>query len=98
MHNAMRSHSNALLAEQPLARNVDLRDLPFYVTLFILLLCKPHVEYKNTDNDWNHIRPASLDLKLTCQGKQKTDHLTISVEVMDCSTARSTLKTVNLSF
>ena len=30
--------------------------------LFILLLCKTHVEYKNTDNDWNHIRPASLDL------------------------------------
>ena len=33
-----------------------------FIYLFILLLCKPHVEYKNTDNDWNHIRPASLDL------------------------------------
>jgi len=30
--------------------------------LFILLLCKPHAEYKNTDNDWNHLRPASFNL------------------------------------
>ena len=30
--------------------------------LIYLLLCKPHVEYKITDNDWNHIRPVSLDL------------------------------------
>ena len=37
-------------------------DFIYFIYLFILLLCKPHVEYKNTDNDWNHIRPASLDL------------------------------------
>ena len=32
-----------------------------FIYFAILLLCKPHVEYKNTD-DWNHIRPASLEL------------------------------------
>ena len=30
--------------------------------LFIYYCVEPYINYKNTDNDWNHIKPASLDL------------------------------------
>ena len=45
-----------------------------FIYLFILLLCKPHVEYKNTDNDWNHIRPASLDLNCLIKSRHLGVH------------------------
>jgi len=32
--------------------------------LFISYCVESYINYKNTDNDWNHIRPASLDLNL----------------------------------